>query len=171
MCMCIYVVCVCTCVCTISNGLCGCGDWDPPNLRGPGAGGVGQSPSQEAQEREHSRCTFWSKGREDRVLLSSQAERGYSSFCRIQASVHCTRPTLTALLSADSGVNQLASCLTTYLGTWGPAQLTHKMRHHAPGVPQTLPQHSAQSLSWSAALVDPCPGLELTSREPEPTRG
>ena len=30
----------------------------------PGAGGVGRNPSREAREHEHSRCTFWSWGRE-----------------------------------------------------------------------------------------------------------
>ena len=48
-----------------------------PGARG---GGAGQSLSQEAQEHKHSRCTFWFKGREARVLLSSQAERGLLPF-------------------------------------------------------------------------------------------
>ena len=34
----------------------------------------------EAGERMHSRCTFWSGGREHRVPLSSQAERGLLPF-------------------------------------------------------------------------------------------
>ena len=46
----------------------------------PEAGGGGQNPSQEAGEHEHSRCTFWSGGREDRVPLSSEAERGLLPF-------------------------------------------------------------------------------------------
>ena len=49
-----------------------------------GAGGGDQNPSQEAGDCEHSRCTFWSRGREAWVLLSSQVERDYSPFCCIQ---------------------------------------------------------------------------------------
>ena len=95
--------CVCTCACTVRNGLCGCVDLQPQTRElvvwvGTQAGG----PRARAQQ-----VHILVLGQRDRVPLSSQEERGHSPFSHIYASVHWTRPTLTALLSADSGVNRL----------------------------------------------------------------